>query len=68
MTLSNERIAYFNGRDVPESEVLVPFRDRSWVFGDGAFDMTRTFNGRVFKIREHVERLYRPLKYLRHLG
>jgi branched-chain amino acid aminotransferase len=64
-TLSNERIAYFNGKYVPESEVLVPFRDRSWVFGDGAFDMTRTFNGRVFKIAEHVERLYRSLKYLR---
>jgi branched-chain amino acid aminotransferase len=64
-TLSNERIAYFNGNYVPESEVLVPFRDRSWLYGDGAFDMTRTFNGRVFKIREHVERLYRSLKYLR---
>jgi branched-chain amino acid aminotransferase len=63
--LSNERIAYFNGKYVPESEVRVPFRDRSWVFGDGAFDMTRTFNGRVFKIAEHVERLYRSLKYLR---
>ena len=63
--LSNERIAYFNGAYLPESEVRVPFRDRSWVFGDGAFDMTRTFNGRVFKIAEHVERLYRSLKYLR---
>ena len=63
--LSNERIAYFNGSYVPESEVRVPFRDRSWLYGDGAFDMTRTFNGRVFKIREHVERLYRSLKYLR---
>jgi len=63
--LSNERIAYFNGKYVPESEVRVPFRDRSWIFGDGAFDMTRTFNGRVFKIAEHVERLYRSLKYLR---
>ena len=63
--LSNERIAYFNGNYVPESEVRVPFRDRSWLYGDGAFDMTRTFNGRVFKIEEHVERLYRSLKYLR---
>jgi branched-chain amino acid aminotransferase len=63
--LSNERIAYFNGEFMPESRVLVPFRDRSWLYGDGAFDMTRTFNGRVFKIQEHVERLYRSLKYLR---
>ena len=63
--LANERIAYFNGEYLPESQVRVPFRDRSWIFGDGAFDMTRTFNGRMFKIREHVQRLYRSLKVLR---
>jgi branched-chain amino acid aminotransferase len=63
--LSNERIAYFNGEFVPESRVLVPFRDRSWIFGDGAFDVARTFRGRVFKLEEHVERLYRSLKVLR---
>jgi branched-chain amino acid aminotransferase len=63
--LSNERIAYFNGELMPESQVLVPFRDRSWIFGDGAFDVARTFNGRVFKLEEHVERLYRSLKVLR---
>jgi len=65
MGLANERIAYFNGEYVAESQVRVPFRDRSWIFGDGAFDMTRTFNGRLFKIKEHVERLYRSLKVLR---
>jgi branched-chain amino acid aminotransferase len=64
-TRSNERIAYFNGNYVPESQVLVPFRDRTWIFGDGAFDVARTFNGRVFRLEEHVERLYRSLKYLR---
>ncbi|HSA81718.1 MAG TPA: aminotransferase class IV [Geminicoccaceae bacterium] len=63
--LANERIAYFNGEYLPESQVRVPFRDRSWVFGDGAFDMTRTFNGRMFKLKEHVQRLYRSLKVLR---
>ena len=63
--LANERIAYFNGEYMPESQVRVPFRDRSWIFGDGAFDMARTFHGRVFKLEEHVERLYRSLKVLR---
>jgi branched-chain amino acid aminotransferase len=63
--LANERIAYFNGEYLPESQVRVPFRDRSWIYGDGAFDVARTFNGRVFKLEEHVERLYRSLKVLR---
>lgn len=63
--LSNQRVAYFNGRYVPEGEVKVPYRDRSFIYGDGCFDMTRTFNGRPFKVKEHIERLYRSLAYLR---
>ena len=63
-TLANQRIAYFNGQYVPEQEVVIPFRDRSFTRGDGAFDMTRSFNGRIFKIEEHIERFYRSLKYV----
>ena len=62
---STERIAYFNGRYVPERLVLVPFRDRGFKYGDAVFDTTRTFGHRVFKLAEHVERLYRSLRYLR---
>ena len=62
---SPDRIAYFNGRFVPEREVLVPFRDRGFKYGDAVFDTTRTFGHRVFKLREHVERLYRSMRYLR---
>ncbi len=65
MTRANERICYFNGKYVPESEVRVPFRDTSWVYGDGAFDMTRTFGHKIFRLQEHIERFYRSLKYLR---
>ena len=60
-----DRIAYFNGRFVPEREVLVPFRDRGFKYGDAVFDTTRTFGHRVFKLAEHVERLYKSLRYLR---
>jgi branched-chain amino acid aminotransferase len=62
---SNHRVAYFNGRIIPEREVLVPFRDRSFKYGDAAFDMTRTFAGAPFKLAQHIERLYRSLRYLR---
>ena len=58
------RIAYFNGRLVPETQVVIPYRDRSFNRGDGCFDMTRTFDGRIFRLEEHVERLYRSLSYL----
>jgi branched-chain amino acid aminotransferase len=62
---ANERIAWFNGEFMPESRVLVPFRDRSFVYGDGAFDMTRTFGHRIFRLEAHLARFYRSLKYLR---
>ena len=48
---SNERVAWFNGEFMPESEVRIPFRDLSWVYGDGCFDMTRTFGHQLFKVR-----------------
>ncbi len=63
--MSHPRTAWFNGKFVPEDQVLLPFRDRSWKYGDGVFDMTRTFNGRLFRIEEHIDRLYRSLRYLR---
>jgi branched-chain amino acid aminotransferase len=62
---ANERVAWFNGEFMAESEVRIPFRDSSWVYGDGGFDMTRSFGHRLFKVKEHVDRLYRSLKYLR---
>ena len=62
---ANERVAWFNGEFMAESQVRIPFRDSSWVYGDGGFDMTRTFGHRLFKVKEHVDRLYRSLKYLR---
>jgi branched-chain amino acid aminotransferase len=62
---ASERIAYFNGRYVPEREVLVPFRDRGFKYGDAVFDTTRTFGHRIFRLREHLDRLYRSLRYLR---
>jgi branched-chain amino acid aminotransferase len=64
MALANERVAWFNGRIVRESEVLIPFRDQGFLRGDAVFDMTRSFNGRPFRLEEHIARLYRSLKYL----
>jgi len=62
---SNERVAWFNGEFMPENQVQIPFRDLSWIYGDGCFDMTRSFGHKLFKVKEHVDRLYRSLKYLR---
>lgn len=64
MALGNERVAWFNGGIVRESEVMIPFRDQGFLRGDAVFDMTRSFDGKAFRLEEHVARLYRSLKYL----
>jgi branched-chain amino acid aminotransferase len=64
MPLENERVAWFNGRILRESEVVIPFRDQGFLKGDAVFDMTRSFAGRAFRLEEHVARLYRSLRYL----
>ncbi len=62
--LANERVAYFNGKIVPESDVLIPFRDRGFMAGDAVFDTARTVRHRIFKLREHIDRLYNSLRYI----
>ncbi len=60
-----ERRVYMNGRLVPESEAAVSIYDSALMFGDMVFEMTRSFNGEHFKLREHLERLYAGLRILR---
>ena len=61
----NERVAYHNGQILPESEVLISFRDRGFLFGDAVFDTARTFAHKPFRLKEHVDRLFHSLDYLR---
>ena len=58
-------IAYFNGEWIPFSQVRIDPMDRGFLVGDVVFDVARTFNGQSFRMHEHVDRLYRSLKYVR---
>ena len=62
---TNERVAYHNGEIKPESRVLVSFRDRGFKFGEAVFDTARTIRHKPFKLEEHVDRLFRSMRYLR---
>ncbi len=61
----DEGIVYLNGEFVPESEAKVSVFDRGFNGGEGVYDVTRTFGHRPFKLKEHIARLYRSLKYTR---
>ena len=63
--MAQERVAYINGEILPESEVRIPFRDRGFTAGDTVYDTARTFSKKIFKLQEHLDRLYNSLKYMR---
>ena len=57
--------AYLNGEWVSLADVKIESTDRGFYVGDVVFDVERTFNGKSFRMREHIDRLYRSLKYAR---
>jgi branched-chain amino acid aminotransferase len=65
MKQQKSRVVYFNGKLVPEAEARISIYDSALMFGDMVFEMTRSFNKKQFKLREHLERLYVGLKILR---
>tara|TARA_R110000803_G_scaffold209367_1_gene278883 strand:- start:5413 stop:6381 length:969 start_codon:yes stop_codon:yes gene_type:complete len=60
-----ERLVYMNGKFVKETEAKISIYDSALMFGDMVFEMTRSFNKKQFKLREHLERLYTGVKILR---
>ena len=62
--MTQERVAYFNGEIVDESDARISFRDRGFKYGDAVFDMTRTFGHRIFKLDEHLQRFWDSLDYV----
>lgn len=60
-----ERMVYLNGSLVPESQAVISVFDRSVQYGDAVYDAARTFGRRPFKLREHIDRLYRSCTYTR---
>jgi branched-chain amino acid aminotransferase len=47
-----------DGKLVPESEAKISVFDHGLLYGDGVFEGIRIYNGRVFRLTEHLHRLY----------
>lgn len=62
MVYMSELQIYINGEFFPKSEAKVSVYDHGFLYGDGVFEGIRAYNGRVFKLKEHVDRLYDSAK------
>ncbi len=49
---------YLNGKFVDQSEATVSVFDHGLLYGDGVFEGIRSYGGLVFKLREHIDRLF----------
>ncbi len=57
--------AFLNGRWVERSELTVPISDAGFVLGTTVTEQLRTFSGQLFRLDEHLERLFHSLDILR---
>jgi len=57
--MTNELQIYIDGKFYPKSEAKISVYDHGFLYGDGVFEGIRAYNGIVFKLKEHIDRLYR---------
>ncbi|MCX6692613.1 MAG: branched-chain-amino-acid transaminase [Methanoregula sp.] len=55
-------ILYIDGKYLPEDQAKISVFDHGFLYGDGVFEGIRAYNGRVFRLKEHLDRLYDSAK------
>ena len=56
---------YLNGQLVGKEQAVVSVFDHGLLYGDGVFEGIRVYGGKVFLLKEHIERLYESAKAIR---
>src|SRR3989337_1098458 len=56
------RVIFVNGEFVARDSARVSVFDHGYLYGDGVFEGIRAYNGRVFKLDEHLERLFESMR------
>ncbi len=58
-------LGYYNGKIDELDRITVPMLDRACYFGDGVYDVTFCRNYKIYKLREHVERIFQSAALLK---
>jgi branched-chain amino acid aminotransferase len=62
MNKISELLVYIDGKFYSKNEAKISVFDHGLLYGDGIFEGIRVYNGRVFKLDEHIDRLYESAK------
>jgi branched-chain amino acid aminotransferase len=57
--VEKDQAIYINGKFYPRSEAKISVFDNGLLYGDGVFEGIRSYEGVVFRLKEHLHRLYR---------
>ena len=60
--MEKELLVYIDGKYYPKSQAKISVYDHGLLYGDGIFEGIRAYNGIVFKLKEHIDRLYRSAR------
>lgn len=58
---SNELVLYLNGDFVPQEQARISVFDHAVLYGDGVYDTICAWNGYLFRLDEHIDRLFRSM-------
>jgi len=56
---------YVNGKFLDEDKAAISVFDRAFLYGDGIFETMRSYGGIIFRLGEHLDRLYSSMKSLK---
>lgn len=57
LTMQQQKI-YLNGQFVEKEKAVISIFDHGFLYGDGVFEGIRVYEGNVYKLEEHIDRLY----------
>lgn len=55
--MQGTKFIFLNGKIISDTEGSVSSGDRGFLYGDGIFETLRSYNGKPFKLAEHLERM-----------
>src|SRR5213592_2327354 len=55
---------YISGKLYDKADAKVSVYDHGFLYGDGVFEGIRIYHGKVFRLHEHVDRLYESARHI----
>lgn len=59
-----KKLVWLNGNLMPLEQATTSVADHSFLYGDGLFEGIRIYDHKVFKLDEHLDRIYHGIKYM----